>query len=187
MKKKISTHERLQLIARHITHPRSDNTENDKLARAAVNKGLHRFITKKTTIHDEQVMSNKPCEVQLSTDIYNIIMLKNVCKFNDGYLTFLSIKLTFGVSKIFLEMLGEHPASKLQDICQKNKLDLHMVKESWKTTYHLKRDIAVNKAAMEPVMMDLGIDYKNARDQKDEVVSFDVTLMSGVDINRNHL
>ena len=29
---------------------------------------------------------------------------------------------------IYLEMVGEHPGSKLQDICQKNKLELRNVK-----------------------------------------------------------
>ncbi|XWS20980.1 hypothetical protein CRYUN_Cryun30bG0015800 [Craigia yunnanensis] len=195
--------------AGHLTRLRSDNTDNEKLAQAAVKNGLHQFIRNRTPIHDEQV-SNNPGKIQVfmeeleeyhthSHGLVNVPkVLADIFESTIGAVYIdsnCSLEIVWKVFRsvlepiIYLEMLGEHPGAKLQDSCRKNKLELRYVKESWKkdatvsisienklvgkATYHLKKDIAVNRAAkiildkIDSVMIDLGIDY-NSSIEKDE-------------------
>ncbi|OMO87459.1 hypothetical protein CCACVL1_09032 [Corchorus capsularis] len=190
------------LDAGHLTHLRSDNTDNEKLARAAVKHRLHQFIINKNLERDEHIqvfmqeMEEYPIHShglvtvpKILADIVEstigAVYIDSNCSLETVWKVFRSVLEPI----IYEEMLVDHPTAKLQDICQKSKLDLRYEKESWKkdssvsifienklvgkATYHLRKEIASNRAAkcvldsIDTIMMDLGVvDYSNATREK---------------------
>ncbi|GMY28296.1 ribonuclease 3-like protein 3 [Fagus crenata] len=157
-----------------LTYLRSDNTDNEKLARVAFKCGLHRFLHHKKPMLEQQIQEFEKAMEDYPLHSHGLIVapkiLADVIEAAIGavFIDSNSIETVWKVFKdvlepfITLEKLGENPVVTLLEICQKNGLKFRFDTDSWemdqtakvyigdsligKAVYG-KKDIAMNRAA----------------------------------------
>ncbi|XP_023900126.1 ribonuclease 3-like protein 3 [Quercus suber] len=157
-----------------LTYLRSDNTDNEKLARVAFKQGLHRFLRHKKPHLEQRIQEFEKAMVDYPLHSHRLIrapkILADVLEAAIGavFIDSNSIETVWKVFEdvlepfISLEKLGENPVTTLLEICQKNGCKPRYDTDSWdkdqtakvyvkdclvgKATFG-KKDIAINRAA----------------------------------------
>ncbi|KAJ9170047.1 hypothetical protein P3X46_018183 [Hevea brasiliensis] len=158
-----------------LTRLRAANVDTEKLARVAIEHGLHRFLRDKKPLLDEQIREFSQAILDYSLHSNGLIdvpkVLADIVKSLIGAVFIdcnSSIDTVWKVFKNLLEpiispeMLKIHPVTELYELCQKKHLKVKFV-DLWREsmafdvfidnqlvgrgTYGLKKEIAHNRAA----------------------------------------
>ncbi|KAK9271133.1 hypothetical protein L1049_026722 [Liquidambar formosana] len=159
-----------------LTRLRAANTDNEKLARVAIKLGLHNYLrhckiqlVERIQIFTQAIMAHPlhsnglVVAPKILADVVEAaigaVYIDSDCSIDTVWKVFKSLLEPM----ISQETLGDNPVVKLQEICQKKRLKLRFVTDSWeedasvdvfiedhlagKAMYGLKKDIAQNRAA----------------------------------------
>ncbi|XP_077240084.1 RNAse II-like 1 isoform X2 [Tasmannia lanceolata] len=159
-----------------LTRLRAANVDTEKLARVAVNHGLHRYVRHKVPALNVQMEDFMEAILEYPIHSNGLIdapkFLADIVEALLGAVSVDSGHSHDTVWKVFrrllepvisLETLGKHPMSELYELCQKNRMRLRFVREPWEknttvevfvdehlmgsATSSQKKEIAQNRAA----------------------------------------
>ncbi|XP_051200166.1 ribonuclease 3-like protein 3 [Lolium perenne] len=159
-----------------LTRLRAANVDKEKLARVAVDHGIHRFLRHKAPQLDGQIddFIKELCEYQyhsnglldapkVLSDIVESLIGAIYLDSNFNQEVVWRVFRNLADPLISLETLGRHPVSELLEFCQKNRRGLKIVKDGWdknlkvdvlvdgelvgSAVYGQKKEIAQNRAA----------------------------------------
>ncbi|KAJ0989237.1 hypothetical protein J5N97_007593 [Dioscorea zingiberensis] len=159
-----------------LTRLRAANVDTEKLARVAVSHGLHRFIRHKAPQLEKQIQEFMESLLEYPIHSNGLLdppkILADIVESLLGAIFFdsnSSLEIVWEVYRrlaeplINPETLGKHPVSELHELCQKNRMELRFLKETWtedtsievlvdgnsvgSATYGNKKEIAQNRAA----------------------------------------
>ncbi|KAF8391585.1 hypothetical protein HHK36_023891 [Tetracentron sinense] len=159
-----------------LTRLRAANVDKEKLARVAVNHGLHRYIRHKASHIEEQIREFSEAILEYPIHSNGLVdtpkFLADIVESTIGAVFIDSNNSVDTVWKVFkgllepmisLQTLGMHPVTELLELCQKHHLKIQFVKDAWEenttvdvfvedqlvgtSTYGLKKEIAQNRAA----------------------------------------
>ncbi|XP_058087265.1 ribonuclease 3-like protein 3 [Magnolia sinica] len=159
-----------------LTLLRAANVDTEKLARVAVNHGLHRYARHKVLSLEEQIRDFKEAIVDYPIHSNGLIEVpKFLADIVESLLGAVFVDCSYCIDtvwKVFRrllepmispDMLRKHPVSELYELCQKKGMRVTFVKDTWKEStivevlvddqlvgramYGHKKEIAQNRAA----------------------------------------
>lgn len=165
-----------QLQPGPLTRLRAANVDTEKLARVAVEHGLHRFLRHKAPHLDGQIHDfiKELCKYpyhsnglldppKVLSDIVESLIGAIYVDSNFNQEVAWQVFRNLADPLISLETLGKHPVSELFEFCQKTRRGVKIVKDEWdknltvevlidgelvgSATYAQKKEIAQNRAA----------------------------------------
>ncbi|KQK18369.1 ribonuclease 3-like protein 3 isoform X2 [Brachypodium distachyon] len=147
-----------------LTRLRAANVDKEKLARVAVEHGIHRFLRHKAPQLDGQIddFIKELCKYKyhsnglldapkVLSDIVESLIGAIYLDSNFNQEVVWRVFRNLADPLISLETLGKHPVSELLEFCQKTRRGLQFVKDGWDK--HLKVDVLVDGCGRQEVFL----------------------------------